>query len=291
MASTFTVDQPAELLSFLCACHPKAKRTTVRQWLKHGAVLVNGQPCTHSRHMLQVGDTVAILPKDEVHRPAALPRGMKLLYEDECLIVIDKPADLLSMASEGQREKTAYAFLTHYVRGGNRLSRDRVWIVHRLDRETSGVMLFAKSQRAQEVLQANWSQVEKHYLAIVEGRLPANEGVWQSHLDESHPYRVFSAPESDTTRLAVTQFRVLKQSNTYTLVELHPKTGRRNQLRVHLADVHCPIVGDDKYGARTNPVGRLGLHASSLQFHHPTSGERVRFQSPLPALLARLCRG
>ncbi len=192
------------------------------------------------------------------------------------------------MASATKRDKTAYAFLTDYVRRGNPQSRERVWIVHRLDRESSGLMVFAKTEAAKRALQAQWYKAEKRYLAVVEGIPPSGHGVLSSHLDESGPFKVYSAPPSDRTRHAVTHYRVMKRIATRALIELTPETGRRNQIRVHLADADCPIIGDQKYEARTNPAGRLGLHASFLQFKHPLSGELLRFESPLPQDLARL---
>ncbi|MCK5804960.1 MAG: RluA family pseudouridine synthase [Lentisphaeria bacterium] len=288
MPVSHTVERPAELLAFLFACRSEVKRTKVRQLLKHGSVEVNGRSITRFNHPLQTGDVVSIRTKGEVRAEGLLPPGMKVLFEDASLIVIEKPENLLSMASETERDKTAYAFLTDYVRRGNPRSRERVWIVHRLDRETSGLMVFAKTEAAKRALQANWHKVDKRYLAVVEGNPPADHGVLRSHLDESSPFKVYSAPPSKRTRHAVTNYRVMKQIATRTLIELTPETGRRNQIRVHLADAECPIIGDHKYGARTNPARRLGLHASSLQFKHPLSGELLRFELPLPQDLARL---
>ena len=288
MPASHTVERPAELLAFLFACHCEVKRTKVRQWLKHRLVEVNGRSITRFDHPLQTGDVVSIRPKGEVRAEGLLPPGMKVLFEDASLIVIEKPENLLSMASETERDKTAYAFLTDYVRRGKPRSRERVWIVHRLDRETSGLMVFAKTEAAKRALQANWHKVDKRYLAVVEGNPPADHGVLRSHLDESSPFKVYSAPPSKRTRHAVTNYRVMKQIATRTLIELTPETGRRNQIRVHLADAECPIIGDHKYGARTNPARRLGLHASSLQFKHPLSEELLRFEIPLPQDLARL---
>ena len=288
MPASHTVERPAELLAFLFACRSEVKRTKVRQLLKHGSVEVNGRSITRFNHPLQTGDVVSIRTKGKVRAEGLLPPGMKVLFEDASLIVIEKPENLLSMASETERDKTAYAFLTDYVRRGNPRSRERVWIVHRLDRETTGLMVFAKTEAAKRALQANWHKVDKRYLAVVEGNPPADHGVLRSHLDESSSFKVYSAPPSKRTRHAVTNYRVMKQIATRTLIELTPETGRRNQIRVHLADAECPIIGDHKYGARTNPARRLGLHASSLQFKHPLSGELLRFELPLPQDLARL---
>jgi 23S rRNA pseudouridine1911/1915/1917 synthase len=288
MSEFHTVEHPAELLAFLFACCPEMKKTKIRQLLKHGSVQVNGRSITQFNHPLRNGDQVSIGDKRKIRGAALLPPGMKVLFEDASLIVIEKPENLLSMANATERDKTAYAFLTGYVRRSNPLSPERVWIVHRLDRETSGLMVFAKTEAAKLALQANWHETEKRYLAFVEGSPPADHGVLRSHLDESGPFKVYSAPPSERTRLAVTHYRVVKQFATRALIELTLETGRRNQIRVHLADAKCPIIGDGKYGARTNPARRLGLHASSLQFNHPLTGERLKFESPLPKDLARL---
>jgi 23S rRNA pseudouridine1911/1915/1917 synthase len=288
MSEFHTVEHPTELLAFLIACRPEIKRTKIQKLLKYGSVQVNGRSITRFNHPLQNGDLVSISAKRQVRGSALLPAGMKVLFEDASLIVIEKPENLLSMANATEREKTAYAFLTDYVRRSNLLSSERVWIVHRLDRETSGLMVFAKTEAAKRTLQAHWSETDKRYLALVEGSPPADHGVLRSHLDESGPFKVYSAPSSERTRLAITHYRVMKQFATRALIELTPETGRRNQIRVHLADAECPIIGDRKYAARTNPARRLGLHASSLQFSHPLSGELLRFESPLPQNLARL---
>lgn len=289
MPAPRTVEQPAELLAFLFASHADLKKAKVRQWLKHGSVQVNGRSITQFNHPLQAGDVVSIRDKSEVLSTSMLPFGMEILFEDASLIVIDKPAGLLSMANETERERTAYAHLTKYVRQGKPRSPERVFIVHRLDRETSGLMVFARSEAVKAALQAEWSEADKRYLAVVEGNTKSDAGVISSHLDESQPYLVYSVRQpNEQTRPAVTNYRVLKRSEEYSLLELNLKTGRRNQIRVHLADEKCPVVGDAKYGARTNPVRRLALHACLLQFPHPVSGELLRFESPLPAELAGL---
>ena len=208
MPASHTVEHPAELLPFLFACQPEVKKTKVRQWLKHGSVAVNGCSVTHSKHPLQPGDVVSIRTHEEVRAGRLLPPGMTVVFEDASLIVIEKPADLLSMASQSERGRTAYAFLTDYVRRGKSRSHERVWIVHRLDRETSGLMVFAKSEEVKRALQTDWHTVSKRYLAVVEGSPPADEGVLESHLDESGPFKVYSAPPSERTRLAVTHYRV-----------------------------------------------------------------------------------
>jgi 23S rRNA pseudouridine1911/1915/1917 synthase len=288
MASSHTVDQPATLLAFLFAMHPTAKKNTVRGWLRRGAVSVNDVATTQFDHPLSPGDVVSIGSARETRPKPRLPPGMTVRYEDDALLVIEKPEGLLSMASEGERDKTAQSYLTRYIRGGNPRSRDRAWVVHRLDRATSGVMVFAKSEAVMYALKDHWREVDKRYLAVIEGRLPDEHGTFESHLDESNAVKVRSTKPSERARHAVTHYQVIKTTAERTLVELRLETGRRNQIRVHLADACCPVVGDKTYGAQTDPAGRLALHAIHLEFAHPISGENLSFESPLPAKLARL---
>ena len=288
MSESHVVEHPAALLAFLIASRPGTKKTRIRQWLKYGSIQVNGRSATHPQHALRAGDVVTVRATGATRAARQLPPGMRVLFEDEALIVIEKPTDLLSMASAKERSRTAYALLTDYARRRWRRRSERVWIVHRLDRQTSGLMVFARTAAAKRLLQAHWATSQKRYLAVVEGEPPAERGVLSSHLDESNPARVYSAPRSDRTRHAVTRYRVVTRRATRALVELTPETGRRNQLRVHLADAGCPIVGDRKYGARTDPAGRLALHATFLRVAHPRLAETLTFESPLPADLARL---
>lgn len=283
-----TVEKPAELLPYLFAEWPKVKKKQVRTWLKHRAVMVNGRAITQFNHPLNPGDVVAIRSDRYAAPETVLASGIKVHFEDSTLIVIDKPANLLSIASEAEQEKTAYFQLTEYLRSNPHRDEERVWIVHRLDRETSGLMVFAKTADAKRALQEGWEKAEKRYQAIVEGSLPNDSGVFKSYLDETSPFKVFSVPRTDTTRHAVTHYRVLKRGRGRTLVELTLETGRRHQIRVHLADAGCPVVGDEKYGAKTNPARRLGLHACALRFPHPATNKELRIESPLPRELARL---
>jgi 23S rRNA pseudouridine1911/1915/1917 synthase len=287
MSNTRTVAQPALLLEYLFAAWPEAKRGQVRTWLKSGAVTVNGRGTTQFDHPLRPGDTVAILPKGIAAPETVLPGGLRIRHEDESILVIEKPAGLLSIATDDGEGRTAYAILTEHVRGGNRQSRARVWIVHRLDRETSGLMVFAKSETAKRALQDHWDAAEKKYLAVVEGAPPAESGVLESYLDESDVAKVRAVAEGPAARRAVTHYRVKKKGRATTLLELTLETGRRHQIRVQLAAAGCPIVGDKRYGARTNPVRRVALHAVRLSFPHPATGAAMRFESALPGEVGR----
>jgi len=279
-----TVEEPAELLAYLFATWPEVRRKQVRNWLKFQAVTVNDRPVTQFNHSLLPGDVVAIRSDRFAVPKTVLASGMKVFFEDAALIVIDKPENLLSVASEAEPEKTAYFQLTDYLRQGKAHSRDRVWIVHRLDRETSGLMVFAKTAAAKQSLQAAWDRAEKRYEAVVEGRLEAESGVLESDLDETNAFKVHSTARNPQTRHAVTHYRVLARGRRRTLVELTLETGRRHQIRVQLADAGCPIVGDKKYGAKTD----LALHACALKLLHPVTQKELRFTSQLPRELARL---
>jgi len=290
MAPVRTVAKPSELLAYLFEAWPETKKKQVRAWLKFGSVAVNGKVITQFDHSLKPGDTVLIRPKGMAAPETKLAGGIRIRHEDADVIVIEKPAGLLSIASPSEEEKTAYAFLTNHVRLGNPRGRERVWIVHRLDRETSGLMIFAKNEPAKVALQDGWDAVEKKYFAVVEGAPSRDAGKFDSHLDESNPLKVYVAKFSSSpeTRHAVTRYRVTKKGNATTLVELTLETGRRHQIRVQLAEAGCPIVGDKKYGAQTNPIKRIALHATSLRFVHPVTREEMRFDSPLPGDLGRL---
>jgi 23S rRNA pseudouridine1911/1915/1917 synthase len=288
MPANHNVEHPMELLQFLLASHPNVTRSKVQKWLKHGTVHVNGESITQFNHPLLPGDHVSLGDQAASRGASQLPTGMRIAFEDSTLIVIEKPENLLSIATETEREKTAHSCLTSYLRRGNPKRPERVWIVHRLDRETSGLMVFAKTEAAKKSLQTRWQEIEKRYLAVVDGAPPTATGVLKSHLDESNPFKVYSVPQSERTRPAVTHYQTIKQSSSRTLLELTLETGRRNQIRVHLADVGCPIVGDDKYEALSNPAGRLGLHSSYLKFIHPVTNEILTFESSLPQCLSRL---
>ncbi len=288
MPQPVEVAETTELLPFLFTAYPDVKRTKVRQWLKFGAVLINGVPTTRFNTQLQPGDVVSVRSEKAAREQNLLPPGMTVLHEDPEIIVINKPENLLTIASEAEREETAYAYLTDYVKRGRPQSRDRIWIVHRLDRETSGLMIFARTIEAKETLQTNWDQAEKCYLAVVEGTMRDDAGTMHSHLDENSPYKVYPGPPSERTREAITHYRVLKRGSDRTLVSLRLETGRRHQIRVQLAALGHPIVGDVKYEARTDPAKRLGLHSHTLKLSHPVTGEALSFESPLPLDLVRL---
>ncbi len=197
-------------------------------------------------------------------------------------MVIEKEAGILSIATDKELEKTAYSILSRHVKQSN--PKNKIFVIHRLDRETSGVMLFAKSREVQEILQTEWKQtiVERTYYAVVEGIPEKKNGTIASWLNENKAFKVFSGQNPEKGHKAITHYKVLKQEKDYSLLEVNLETGRKNQIRVHMQDIGHSIAGDKKYGAKTNPFKRLGLHAGVLSFKHPKTGKVVHFESPVP---------
>ena len=288
MRGTFTVEGDSHLLSFLCEKLPEVKRTKVRQWLKFNGVQVNSRVVVKATHGLRAGDVVTLEPKAKVAPATGLPSGMRIVHEDGAVIVIEKPAGLLSIATDKEQEATAYAKLTDYVRRTPKTREARVWIVHRLDRETSGLMVFARTEDAKRFLQTGWDSVEKKYLAVADGIPPEPRGTLRSHLDETDSFRVRSTSQSEHTREAVTHYRLMRKAAHRSLVELTLETGRRHQIRVQLAEIGCPIVGDPKYHPGKATSKRMALHASSLKFPHPETGVVMSFKSALPGEIGSL---
>lgn len=222
-------------------------------------------------------------PKRPARRRKHQPLGLEILHEDRDIIVASKAAGLLTIGTGRDAGRTAHAALTDYVKKGNPKSRERVFIVHRLDRDTSGAIVFARTEEAKNTLQDHWQDVEKTYLAFVEGHPDPAEDTISSYLVESDALRVYSTEDPRAGRLSHTKYKVLKTVGDRTLLEISLLTGRKNQIRVHLADRGWPIVGDSKYGRKIRDNKRLALHSYTLSFAHPYTGERMTFTAPIPA--------
>ena len=216
------------------------------------------------------------------------PRGLPILHEDQDILVVAKPAGLLTIGTDREKERTAHYLLNDYVRKGDPRSRHRVYVVHRLDKDTSGILLFAKSEQAKKFLQENWEQTNKHYLAVVHGRLTPKEATITSYLAENAAQKVYSTPDPAKGKLSHTEYKVLQESKGLSLVEIHLLTGRKHQIRVHFAEKGYPVAGDKKYGNGAPVCRRLALHARSLSFIHPHSGKEMRFEIEMPEEFARL---
>jgi len=217
-----------------------------------------------------------------------LPRGLAILYEDADILVVDKPAGLLTISTTRDKTRTAYFVLTDYVRKGYAKSPKRLFIVHRLDRDTSGVLVFAKTEEAKLRLQDEWQETEKHYLAVVHGRVARTSQTITTYLAENTAHVVYSTRNAAEGKLSHTAYRVLRETKDFTLLEVELLTGRKHQIRVHLAGIGHPVVGDTKYGRAKDSHRRLALHARSLSLTHPASGKRLTFEAPVPAFFATL---
>ena len=218
------------------------------------------------------------------------PRGLSILYEDHDILVVDKRSGLLTVSTEKVRENTAYFLLNKYVRKGNQKSRNRVFIVHRLDRDTSGVIVFAKNEISKRYLQEEWQEFKKKYYAVVQGRLPQKEGVITSYLAENLVHKMYSVDGPEKGKLARTGYKVLRESKKYSLVEIDLLTGRKNQIRVHFSEKGCPVAGDKKYGEKKQGIKRLALHAVSLTILHPYTKEKMTFKAKVPAYFESLVK-
>ena len=214
--------------------------------------------------------------------------GLALLYEDRDILVVNKPAGLLTIATDSEKTRTAYFILTDYVRKGHRKSRNRIFIVHRLDRETSGILIFAKTIEAKLYLQQHWETTDKKYLAVVHGRMEKETETISSYLAENKAHLVYSTSDRNKGRFARTIYRVLKQNRDYALLDIDLLTGRKHQIRVHLAEIGHPVVGDTKYGKENRGYRHLALHAHSLSVTHPFTGERLTFEAAAPAFFKQL---
>ena len=217
-----------------------------------------------------------------------LPRGLVILHEDRDILVVDKPAGLLTMATDRDNTQTAYFILTDYIRKGYSKSRKRIFIVHRLDRETSGIFIFAKSREAKLCLQDHWKETEKKYLAVVHGRCDRKSETITTYLAENKARFVYSTSDATKGKLSRTAYKVLKQTKDFALLEVGLLTGRKNQIRVHLAGIGHAVVGDGKYGKEDKAHARLALHARSISFKHPFSGEQLTFETKVPAYFNQL---
>lgn len=278
---TFKVKEQNELMKFLIENLPNKNRNNIKSLLKNKQVLVDGAAISQFNHPLNPGQEVMITESRFSDKDM---KGIKVVYEDEYLIAVEKASGILSIATDKEREKTVYNIVKNYVKSRNPL--EKLFIVHRLDRETSGVMIFAKTEEMQQILQTNWQKMvlERTYVAVVEGKVEKNSDTIISYLKENSAFVTFSSDkEIEGSKKAVTHYTVLKRSKGFSLVEANIETGRKNQIRVHMQSLGHSVVGDKKYGATTNPLGRLGLHAKSIIFKHPKTGKVLSFQTGIPA--------
>lgn len=274
------------LLLWLLDVLKPMNRTRVKQLLKHGGVTVNGESVTRHDHPLKPGDRVAVSKGGPPPTTTLLERaGISVVYQDDALIVIDKPCGLLTVATDDEKHMTAFAILSAHL---EETGAGRPFVVHRLDRDTSGLLIFARSIEVQETLQEHWDSVGKWYYAVTEGTPTPAEAVIDTHLEPTRDLRMRVCPAGEGTKRAVTAYKVVKTYERHALLEVELRTGRKHQIRAHLAKLGWPVVGDQTYGAKSNPANRLGLHAWKLAFAHPVTGARLELEQPLPNELKRI---
>jgi 23S rRNA pseudouridine1911/1915/1917 synthase len=295
MDSRFQVASRCELLPYLIGLPLGLSRKQAKDLLRFRAVTVKGRATVRHDTELAPGDVVTIAARKQVSGAALERHGLAIVHLDNAVVVVEKPAGLLSMGSEREKEKTAYRILNTHLKALMKTQAQQVFIVHRLDRETSGLMMFARTESAQAALQRNWKGVVKRYLAVVEGVPVEAQGTLKDRLVESSKSLTVRRVE-EGGELAITHYRVVRAKGGRSLLELTLETGRRNQIRVQLAALGHPVIGDRKYGAKfgakfdgkTDPARRLALHACELKFRHPVSGAPMEFHSALPPRLKML---
>lgn len=281
----YNVTEPDELMAFLMKKMDGVSRTRVKALLSNRVVLVDNVIVTQFNHPLKPGMKVQISReknKHEFRHPM-----LKIVYEDAYLIVVEKKEGLLSVATDHQKERTAQHILSEYVKRTHR--NNRVFVVHRLDRETSGLMMYAKDEKTQHTLRDNWHDivVDRRYVSIVMGEMERDQAQIRTWLTDRKLY-VSSSNYDDGGKLSITHYKAIKRANGFSMMELELETGRKNQIRVHMSELGHPVVGDQRYGCEIDPLGRLALHAFKLCFYHPVTGELMEFETPYPASFRNL---
>ncbi|MBR5277434.1 MAG: RluA family pseudouridine synthase [Bacteroidaceae bacterium] len=276
---TFRVTEKMELIQFLMKAMHGISRNRAKAYLVNRLVLVDNTITTHPLAMVQPGQTVQLDRSKQ--KMSFHSNDLGVVYEDPYLLVIDKRAGLLSM-SNNTRQQTVQMVLNRYLEKGG--SRCTSHLVHRLDRDTSGLMIYAKDVMTQRSLIEGWQQLvtDRRYVALVTGEFDKKQGAIRSWLTEDKRFITHSSPTDNGGKYAVTHYNVLRSGNGYSLVELDLETGRKNQIRVHMSDMGHPIVGDFKYGSSDESLRRMGLHAYILAFRHPVNGKYLRFETPIP---------
>lgn len=278
-------DSLLDYVTKILSDHTKSK---VKSMLKHNQFAINSMPTSRFDAPVHKGDQVSI-NFSKSFRVFTHPR-VRLVYEDNDILVINKGYGVLSMGTDKIKEGTAYSIMREYVKYSN--PNAKVFIVHRLDRDTSGLMMLAKTPEAQEAMQHNWNNMvlNRKYVAVVEGYMEEDSGTIKSYLAETSQFEVYSTQDPSAGQLAITRYKTLNRNNGYSLVELELDTGRKNQIRVHMKDMEHPIVGDRKYGAKNSPIKRLALHAQTLRFVHPITRRDMLFETPIPSKFQMLLK-
>ncbi len=283
---TFTVASNAPLLDCLLAQFPHKSRKVVKAVLRDGQVAVDGKSVAQFDHILLPGQRMEVCWEKKA--PQQQPHGLNIVYEDQELILIDKPAGLLTIATDKEKRRTAYAVLSNYVKQED--PENKIFIIHRLDRETSGLLMFAKNETIKQQIQETWNATidQRTYIGVVEGEVQEQEGTIISWLQESKAFIVYSSQNPQHGQKAITHYKKIKANKAFSLLQINLETGRKHQIRVHMQDIKHPVIGDSKYGSSQSPIRRLGLHAQVLAFKHPRTGKQLRFETEIPKKFLQL---
>lgn len=284
----YKVNKDIGLLEFLLEKLTNKSRNNIKSLLSHKMISVDGNVVSQFDFQLSKGDTVSIGKTTMKQKVQAKKTKLNIIYEDDDFIAINKPSGLLSIATEKEREFTAYHYLMDYIRAGN--LKNRVFVVHRIDKDTSGVLIVVKNSKLKDKLQLNWNELvsERKYIAIVEGTLKKKEGTIKTWLKEGNNTTMYSSHIKDDGQEAITHYKVLKENGKYSMLEVKIDTGRKNQIRVHMMEMGHPVIGDEKYLSKTNPLKRLGLHNNVLELKHPFTKKVYRFVAPVPTSFKEL---
>ena len=281
----FKVHEDCELLEFLLSKYPKLSRNAVKSLLSNHQVSVDGAPVSQYNLKLTKEDTV-IVSKTRISKKTRA--NLPIIFENENFIVIDKPSGLLSVASDREKGRTAYRMVNDYVQQKDK--HNRIFVVHRLDEDTSGVLMLAKNAHTKEVLQKNWNEivVKRGYYAIVEGKLEKKSDTFVDYLKENSLNLMYVTNDKKNGKKCTTSYKVIKENDKYSLLDINIDSGRKNQIRVQFGHRGHYVIGDDKYGQPSNPLKRLGLHAYNLVFKDPETGRVWDFKSPIPEVFTKL---
>lgn len=282
----FRCQEPDTLLPFLEKNKGDLSHKKIKALLTHKKVRINGKVISQYNYPLKKGDKIEIYfsgHKSQIELP--------ILYEDKDLLVLSKRAGLLTIATDNEKEKTLFHMALLYAKEENK--NNTIFVVHRLDKDTSGIVVFAKNQKMKKALQENWNELvsKRGYYAIIEGKLLKPSGTICTYLKESDHFKVYSVEDKKEGKLAITHFKVIKANNDYSLLDVHIETGRKNQIRVHMSEIGHPIVGDYKYGCTKRPMKRMGLHAYSLEIKHPFTHKKMVFKLDMPKEFKQVLKG
>lgn len=284
--TSFIIKEEGSLLSSLISNIPHKTRKTLKAVLRDRQVSIDGKPVTQFDQTLKPGQCVEVQWDRDLGEKYLCQ--LDIVYKDQDIIVINKPAGLLTIATDKEKRKTAYSILSTFVKTEN--PDNKIFIIHRIDRETSGLLMFARNEKVKQQIQASWNATisQRTYIGVVEGEVAPADGTITSWLTESKAFIVYSSQKQGSGKRGVTHYKKVMGNGTLSMLQIHLETGRKHQIRVHMQDIDHPVIGDKKYGSKISPLGRMGLHAQVLEFVHPSTGKLCRFDTGIPKKFLKL---